>query len=73
MVELSHSIKRIKPSATMAVTQKARELKAAGKDIIGLGAGEPDFDTPENIKKAAIQAINGGDTKYIPLLMELQN
>ena len=67
MVELSHSIKRIKPSATMAVTQKARELKAAGKDIIGLGAGEPDFDTPENIKKAAIQAINGGDTKYTPV------
>ena len=58
MVELSESIKRIKPSATIAVTQKARELKAAGKDIIGLGAGEPDFDTPENIKKAAIQAIN---------------
>jgi len=51
----------------MAVTQKARELKAAGKDIIGLGAGEPDFDTPENIKKAAIQAINGGDTKYTPV------
>ena len=72
MVELSNSIKRIKPSATMAVTQKARELKAAGKDIIGLGAGEPDFDTPENIKKAAIQAINDGDTN-IPLLMELQN
>ena len=68
MVELSHSIKRIKPSATMAVTQKARELKAAGKDIIGLGAGEPDFDTPENIKKAAIQAINCGDTKYTCLL-----
>ena len=67
MVELSHSIKRIKPSATMAVTQKARELKAAGKDIIGLGAGEPDFDTPQNIKKAAIQAINGGDTKYTPV------
>ena len=67
MVELSHSIKRIKPSATMAVTQKARELKAAGKDIIGLGAGEPDFDTPENIKKAAIKAINGGDTKYTPV------
>ncbi len=67
MVELSHSIKRIKPSATMAVTQKARELKAAGKDIIGLGAGEPDFDTPENIKKAAIQAINEGDTKYTPV------
>ena len=68
MVELSHSIKRIKPSATMAVTQKARELKAAGKDIIGLGAGEPDFDTPENIKKAAIQAINDGDTKYLSLI-----
>ena len=67
MVELSHSIKRIKPSATMAVTQKARELKAAGKDIIGLGAGEPDFDTPENIKKAAIEAIKGGDTKYTPV------
>ena len=67
MVELSHSIKRIKPSATMAVTQKARELKAAGKDIIGLGAGEPDFDTPANIKKAAIQAINDGDTKYTPV------
>ncbi len=67
MVELSHSIKRIKPSATMAVTQKARELKAAGKDIIGLGAGEPDFDTPENIKKAAILAINDGDTKYTPV------
>ena len=67
MVELSQSIKRIKPSATMAVTQKARELKAAGKDIIGLGAGEPDFDTPENIKKAAIQAINDGDTKYTPV------
>ena len=67
MVELSDSIKRIKPSATMAVTQKARELKALGKDIIGLGAGEPDFDTPENIKKAAIQAINEGDTKYTPV------
>ncbi len=67
MVELSRSIKRIKPSATMAVTQKARELRAAGKDIIGLGAGEPDFDTPENIKKAAIQAINDGDTKYTPV------
>ncbi len=67
MVELSKSIKRIKPSATMAVTQKARELKAAGKDIIGLGAGEPDFDTPDNIKEAAIQAINNGDTKYTPV------
>ena len=61
---VSNSLKRIKPSPTIAVTQKARELKAAGKDVIGLGAGEPDFDTPENIKKAAINAINRGDTKY---------
>ena len=64
MVKLSKSIKRIKPSATMAVTQQARELKSQGKDIIGLGAGEPDFDTPENIKEAAIAAIKSGDTKY---------
>ena len=61
---ISNSLKRIKPSPTIAVTQKARELKAAGKDVIGLGAGEPDFDTPDNIKKAAIDAINKGDTKY---------
>jgi len=61
---ISDSLKRIKPSPTIAVTQKARELKAAGKDIIGLGAGEPDFDTPKNIKNAAIKAIRGGDTKY---------
>ena len=61
---LSDNINRIKPSATMAVTGKARELKAAGKDIIGLGPGEPDFDTPENIKIAAIEAIKAGDTKY---------
>jgi len=60
----SESINRIKPSATMAVTQKARELKEQGKDIIGLGAGEPDFDTPENIKLAAIDAIKRGETKY---------
>ena len=61
---ISNSLKKIKPSPTIAVTQKARELKAAGKDVIGLGAGEPDFDTPENIKKAAIDAINQGETKY---------
>ncbi len=54
----------IKPSPTIAVTNKARELQAAGKDVIGLGAGEPDFDTPENIKHAAIEAIKAGDTKY---------
>ena len=61
---ISDSLKRIKPSPTIAVTQKARELRAAGKDVIGLGAGEPDFDTPENIKQAAIKAIKAGDTKY---------
>ena len=61
---ISNSLKRIKPSPTIAVTQKARELRAAGKDVIGLGAGEPDFDTPENIKNAAIKAIKSGDTKY---------
>ena len=64
MALLSNNINRIKPSATMAVTSKARELKAAGNDIIGLGAGEPDFDTPDNIKEAAIEAIKSGDTKY---------
>ena len=61
---VSNSLKRIKPSPTLAVSQKARELKSAGKDIIGLGAGEPDFDTPENIKRAAIDSINRGETKY---------
>jgi aspartate aminotransferase len=61
---LSDNISRIKPSATMVVTGKARKLKAEGKDIIGLGAGEPDFDTPDNIKLAAIKAIKEGDTKY---------
>jgi len=61
---VSNSLKRIKPSPTIAVSQKARELKAAGKDVIGLGAGEPDFDTPDNIKKAAIDAIQRGETKY---------
>ena len=61
---ISDSLKRIKPSPTIAVTQKARELRAAGKDVIGLGAGEPDFDTPNNIKNAAIKAIKRGDTKY---------
>ncbi|MBI1384209.1 MAG: aminotransferase class I/II-fold pyridoxal phosphate-dependent enzyme [Rhizobiales bacterium] len=61
---LAESLGRIKPSATIAVTQKARDLKAAGKDVIGLGAGEPDFDTPDNIKEAAIAAIRRGETKY---------
>jgi aspartate aminotransferase len=61
---VSEALKRIKPSATIAVTQKARELQAAGHNVIGLGAGEPDFDTPENIKQAAIKAIVDGKTKY---------
>jgi aspartate aminotransferase len=62
---LARSLKRIKPSATIAVTDKARALKLAGRDVIGLGAGEPDFDTPDNIKEAAIRAIRAGKTsKY---------
>src|SRR5246500_781566 len=61
---LAESLGRIQPSPTIAVTSKARELKAAGRDVIGLGAGEPDFDTPDNIKQAAIKAIHDGQTKY---------
>jgi len=61
---LSESLGRIQPSPTIAVTQKARDLKAAGRDVIGLGAGEPYFDTPDNIKEAAIAAIRRGETKY---------
>ncbi len=64
MAFFSDSVGRIKLSAAVAVTNKARELKAAGKDVIGLGAGEPDFDTPDNIKQAAMKAIRDGDTKY---------
>src|SRR6201992_2781777 len=61
---LAESLGRIQPSPTIAVSQKARDLKAAGRDVIGLGAGEPDFDTPQNIKDAAIAAIKRGETKY---------
>jgi len=61
---ISDALKRVKPSATLAVTQKARELRAEGHDVIGLGAGEPDFDTPDHVKQAAIQAIHDGKTKY---------
>ncbi|MFS8039311.1 pyridoxal phosphate-dependent aminotransferase [Xanthobacter sp. AM11] len=61
---ISSALKRIKPSQTIAISNKARELKAAGRDIIALSAGEPDFDTPENIKEAAIAAIRRGETKY---------
>ncbi|MFE9083160.1 pyridoxal phosphate-dependent aminotransferase [Brevundimonas sp. NPDC003935] len=60
----SASLARVKPSATLAVTAQARELKRQGRDVIGLGAGEPDFDTPDNIKAAAIEAIHRGETKY---------
>ena len=66
-IQLSERVQRIKPSPTLAVTAKANELKAAGKDVIGLGAGEPDFDTPDFIKEAAIQAIHSGFTKYTPV------
>ena len=61
---IAHALERIKPSPTMAITSKAREMKAAGFDVIGLGAGEPDFDTPDNVKQAAIAAIQRGETKY---------
>ena len=63
-MHLSKRVQRVKPSPTLIVTARANELKAAGKDIIGLGAGEPDFDTPDHIKQAAIDAINNGFTKY---------
>lgn len=67
MTFLSHVLDRVKPSATIAVSQKVRELKAQGRDIIGLSMGEPDFDTPDHIKKAAIRAIEKGETKYPPV------
>ncbi len=63
-IRLSDRVQNIKPSPTLAITAQAKELRAAGKDIIGLGAGEPDFDTPDHIKDAAIEAINSGFTKY---------
>ncbi len=63
-IKLSNRVQSVKPSATLAITARARELRAAGKDVIGLGAGEPDFDTPAHIKQAAIEAINAGFTKY---------
>ena len=66
-MELSRRVQAIKPSPTLAVTARAAKLKAEGKDVIGLGAGEPDFDTPQHIKDAAIGAINKGFTKYTPV------
>lgn len=73
-MELSRKVLNIKPSATLAVTTKAKELKAAGKDIIAFAAGEPDFDTPENIREAGIEAINTGFTRYTatPGIIELR-
>ncbi|PZO82159.1 MAG: aspartate transaminase [Mesorhizobium amorphae] len=67
MTFLAEALGRVKPSATIAATQKARELKNQGRDVISLSAGEPDFDTPDNIKQAAIDAIRRGDTKYPPV------
>ncbi|HEX9491156.1 MAG TPA: aspartate transaminase, partial [Stellaceae bacterium] len=61
---LAARLSRIKPSPTLAMTKRALELKAAGRDVIGLSAGEPDFDTPGNIKEAAIAAMRRGETKY---------
>jgi aspartate aminotransferase len=67
MAFLAESLNRVKPSATMAVVQKARDIAATGRSVISLGAGEPDFDTPDNIKDAAIAAIKRGETKYTPV------
>ena len=63
---ISNRVNNIKPSLTIATNMKAQELKRAGKDVIVLAAGEPDFDTPNHIKNAAIEAINNGFTKYVP-------
>jgi aspartate aminotransferase len=68
MAFIADVLSRVKPSATIAVTQKARDLKAKGREVISLSVGEPDFDTPDNIKQAAIRAIEKGETKYPPVL-----
>jgi aspartate aminotransferase len=68
MAFLADVLARVKPSATIAVTQKARDLKAKGREVISLSVGEPDFDTPDNVKEAAIAAIRRGETKYPPVL-----
>lgn len=67
MVHLARRLGLVKPSPTMAITAKAASLKAAGEDVIGLGAGEPDFDTPEHVKEAAVRAMRAGETKYTPV------
>ena len=64
MIPLSASLARVRPSPTVAASQRARELIAAGRDVISLSAGEPDFDTPRHVKDAAIAALEGGKTKY---------
>lgn len=66
-IKLSHRVQQIKPSPTLAITAMVGKLKAEGRDIVGLGAGEPDFDTPEHIKAAAIEALGRGFTKYTPV------
>ena len=66
-IKLSARVQSVKPSPTLAVTARAAAMRAAGKDVIGLGAGEPDFDTPDHIKEAAIRAIHDGKTKYTPV------
>lgn len=67
MAFIADKLSRIKPSATIAASQKARHLKMLGRNVIALSAGEPDFDTPDNIKNAAIEAIRRGETKYPPI------
>ena len=67
MAFLADTLSRVKPSATIAMTQKARDLKATGRDVISLSVGEPDFDTPDHVKAAAIEAIRRGETKYTPV------
>ena len=64
---ISNRLNKIKPSSTIAVSQKARDLKAAGRDVIALGAGEPDFDTPSHIIEVAKQALDNGMTRYTPI------
>ena len=66
-IKLSSRVQAVKPSPTLAITARAAALRAAGEDVIGLGAGEPDFDTPEHIKNAAKKAMDEGKTKYTPV------
>ncbi len=66
-IPLTERITRLKPSATLAVTARVKELRAAGEQVIGFGAGEPDFDTPEHIRQTAIDALSAGQTHYMPV------